>query len=106
MSADLPRPRRQQAVPRAQAIKSNRRQVMLFALLTLLLSVATVWGGRALLRDSETLTFAVGNPAGEGAQFAAKLADILKSNSSRFRLKIVNSSDSAKIGRASCRERV
>lgn len=96
MSADLPGPRSQRTVPRAQAIKSNRRQVMLFALLTLLLSVATVWGGRALLRDSETLTFAVGNPAGEEAQFAAKLADILKSNSSRFRLKIVNSPDGAR----------
>jgi TRAP-type uncharacterized transport system substrate-binding protein len=96
MSADLPRARPQQPVPRAQAIKSNRRQVILFAILTLLLSVVTVWGGRTLLRDSETLTFAVGNPTSEEAQFAAKLAEILKNNASRFRLKIVNGSDSAR----------
>jgi hypothetical protein len=32
---------------------------MLYALLTVLLTIAMVWGGRILLRDSETLTFAV-----------------------------------------------
>lgn len=35
---------------------------MLYTLLTVILTVATVWGGRILLKDSETLTFAVGPP--------------------------------------------
>ena len=47
---------------------------MLHALLTVILTVATVWGGRILLKDSETLTFAFGAPDGNEARFAAKLA--------------------------------
>jgi TRAP-type uncharacterized transport system substrate-binding protein len=66
---------------------------MLCALLTV---IATVWGGRILLKDSETLTFAVGAPDGNEARFAAKLASLLKSTKSRLRLKIVASSDNAK----------
>ena len=81
---------------RAKVIKTNQQQVLLYVVLTLLLSLATVWGGRTLLLNSETLTFAVGAPNSEEALFAARLAELLKSNASRFRIKIVNNADNAK----------
>ena len=71
-------------------------QVLLFAALTLILTLATVWGGRIWLRNSETLVFAVGDADGVEARFAAKLAAVLTSNSSRLRLKIMPNADSAK----------
>jgi TRAP-type uncharacterized transport system substrate-binding protein len=77
-------------------VKSNRAQIILFSILTLILSAATVWGGRVWLRNSETLVFAVGEPNGVEARFAAKLAAVLKSNASRLRLKIVPNADNAK----------
>jgi len=77
-------------------VGTNRRQVLLFAALTLILTVATVWGGRIWLRNSETLVFGVGDANGPEARFAAKLAAVLKSNSSRLRVKIVPNADSAK----------
>jgi len=77
-------------------LNSNRRQVILFAVLTLLLTVATVWRGRIWLRNSETLTFAVGESNGLEARFAAKLAAMLKSSSSQFQLKIIPNADNAK----------
>ena len=49
---------------RTRIIKSNRVQIFLFVLLTLALTVATVWGARIWLKNSETLVFAVGDPAG------------------------------------------
>ena len=61
-----------------------------------MLSLATVWGGRILLKNSETLTFAVGDPNGDEAHFAAKLAAVLKSTNSRLKLKIVTAGDAAK----------
>jgi hypothetical protein len=67
MSAELPTPAVDQPRQRSQVVKTNRRQVMLYALLTVILTVATVWGGRILLKDSETLTFAVGAPDGNEA---------------------------------------
>jgi TRAP-type uncharacterized transport system substrate-binding protein len=70
--------------------------VLLFAALTLILTVATVWGGRIWLRNSETLIFAVGDANSLEARFATKLAAVLKANSSRLRLKIVPNADSAK----------
>jgi TRAP-type uncharacterized transport system substrate-binding protein len=76
--------------------KSNRSQIVLFSILTLILTAATVWGGRVLLRNSETLVFAVGDANGPEARFAARLAAVLKNNSSRLRLKIVPNSDNAK----------
>ncbi|HEY2246180.1 MAG TPA: TAXI family TRAP transporter solute-binding subunit [Bradyrhizobium sp.] len=94
MSADVPAPPDQP--PRSQVAKSNRRQMLLFTVLTLVLSLATVWGGRILLKNSETLTFAVGDPNGDDAHFAAKLAAVLKSNNSRLKLKIVTAGDAAK----------
>jgi TRAP-type uncharacterized transport system substrate-binding protein len=70
--------------------------VLLFAALTLILTVATVGGGRIWLRNSETLIFAVGDANSLEARFATKLAAVLKTNSSRLRLKIVPNADSAK----------
>jgi len=69
---------------------------MIFSILTLVLTAATVWGGRVWLRNSETLIFAVGEPNGPEARFAAKLAAVLKSNASRLRLKILPNADNAK----------
>ena len=71
-------------------------QMLLFVVLTLILTVATVWGGRIWLRNSETLTFAVGDASGPEARFAAKLAAMLKNTSSRLRLKIVPNADNIK----------
>ena len=81
---------------RSRVAKSNRSQIVLFSILTLILTAATVWGGRVWLRNSETLVFAVGEANGLEARFAARLATVLKNNSSRLRLKIVPSGDNAK----------
>ena len=70
--------------------------MLLFALLTLILTVATVAGGRVWLRNSETLTFAVGDANSDEAPVAAKLAAVLKNTSSRLRLKIAFNADNAK----------
>src|ERR1700686_1734171 len=94
MSAEVPTPDAPPA--RARVVSSNRRQVLLFAALTLILTAVTVWGGRTWLRNSETLVFAVGEANGPEARFAAKLAALLKSNASRLRPKIVPSGDNAK----------
>jgi TRAP-type uncharacterized transport system substrate-binding protein len=96
MSAEAPTPHPEMPPSRSRVVKSNRRQIILFAALTLILTAATLWGARVWLRNSETLVFAVGEPNGPEARFAAKLAAVLKSNSSRLRLKIVPNSDSAK----------
>jgi TRAP-type uncharacterized transport system substrate-binding protein len=94
MSAEAPMPATPR--PRSRVVKSNRAQIVIFSILTLILSAATVWGGRVWLRNSETLVFAVGEPNGVEARFAAKLATVLKSNASRLRLKIVPNADNAK----------
>ena len=96
MSAEGTTPLVEPPLPRSQVVKSNRLQVLLYVVLTLVLTVATVWGGRALLKDTETLTFAVGAPNSEEAQFAAKLAAVLKNIHSRLRLKILPNPDNAK----------
>src|ERR1700761_8769314 len=95
MSADVPAPA-YQPPPRSQLVKSNRRQMLLFTVFPLVLSPATVWGGRILLKNSETLTIAVGEPNSDEAHFAAKLAAVLKSNNSRLKLKVVTAGDAAK----------
>jgi TRAP-type uncharacterized transport system substrate-binding protein len=94
MSAEVPTPNaeKQPARPRV----SNRGQLLLFAALTLILTIATVWGGRIWLRNSETLIFAVGDANSVEARFASKLAAVLKNSSSKLRLKIVPNADSAK----------
>jgi TRAP-type uncharacterized transport system substrate-binding protein len=96
MSAEVPTPDPERPPTRSGVTGTNRRQVLLFAALTLILTVATVWGGRIWLRNSETLIFAVGDANGLEARFANKLAAVLKANSSRLRLKIVPNLDNAK----------
>src|SRR6202011_3658190 len=96
MSAEVPTPDAETPPARSRVVSSNRRQVLLFAALTLILTVVTVWGGRTWLRNSETLIFAVGDANSLDARFAAKLAAVLKNSSSRLRLKIVPNADSAK----------
>ena len=96
MSAELPTPDAETPPAQSRVVNSNRRQVLLFAALTLILTVATVWGGRTWVRNSETLIFAVGDANSLDARFAAKLAAVLKNSSSRLRLKIVANADSAK----------
>jgi TRAP-type uncharacterized transport system substrate-binding protein len=70
--------------------------MLLFAALTLILTVATVWGGRIWLRNSETLVFAVGDANSSEARFAERLAAVLENTNSRLRLRIVSNADSAK----------
>src|SRR6476620_7993935 len=95
MSAEASTPQPEVPRRRLRVAKSNRSQIVLFSVLTLILTAATVWGGRAWVRNSETLVFAVGEPNGLEARFAARLATVLKNNSSRLRLKIVPNGDNA-----------
>ena len=55
---------------RLRVVKNNRTQILLFSILTLILTAATVWAGRVWLRNSETLVFAVGEANGPEARFA------------------------------------
>jgi TRAP-type uncharacterized transport system substrate-binding protein len=96
MSAEVPTPQPEKPAARSRVVRNNRQQVLLFVALTLILTIATVWGGRIWLRNSETLIFAVGDANGLEARFAAKLATVLKNNNSRLRLKIVSNADNAK----------
>src|SRR6202158_4834909 len=96
MSAEVPTPQPEKPAARSRVVRSNRQQVLLFVALTLILTIATVWGGRIWLRNSETLIFAVGDASGLEARFAAKLATVLKNNNSRLRLKIASNADNAK----------
>ena len=94
MSAEVPTPNAER--PPACSRVSNRRQMLLFVALTLILTVATVWGGRIWLRNSESLVFAAGDANGVEARFADKLASVLNNNSSKLRLKVVTNGDSGK----------
>jgi TRAP-type uncharacterized transport system substrate-binding protein len=96
MSAEVPTPKAEKPSVRSKVVRSNRLQVLLFAVLTLILTVATVWGGRIWLRNSETLVFAVGDAGSLEARFAARLATVLKNTNSRLRLKIVANGDNGK----------
>jgi NMT1-like family len=96
MSAEVPTPKAEKPSARSQVVRSNRRWVLLFAVLTLILTVATVWGGRIWLRNSETLIFAVGDANSLEARFAIRLAAVLKNTNSRLRLKIAPNADNAK----------
>ena len=58
-------------------LHGNRKRAIPFAVVTLLSSFATVWGDRIGLRNSETLTFAVGEANGPEVRFAAKLAAMI-----------------------------
>ena len=94
MSAEAPTPNAER--PPARSRVSNRRQMLLFVALTLILTVATVWGGRIWLRNSESLILAAGDANGVEARFADKLATVLNNNPSKLRLKIVTNGDSGK----------
>src|ERR1700687_2238697 len=96
MDAEGPTPPAAEPHTRSRGVRSNRQQLVLFAVLALVLTIATVLGGRIWLRNSETMIFAVGDANSIEARFAAKLATVLKNNSSKLRLKIVTSADSAK----------
>jgi TRAP-type uncharacterized transport system substrate-binding protein len=96
MSAEVPTPQAEKPPARSLAASSNRRQMLLFAALTLILTVVTVWGGRTWLRNSETLNFAAGDANSPETRFATKLAAVLKNTNSRLRLKIVPNADNAK----------
>jgi TRAP-type uncharacterized transport system substrate-binding protein len=96
MSAEVPTPAPNTRRARPPFLNSNRMQVIVFAVLTLILTVATVWAGRIWLRNSETLTFAVGDANGPEARFAARLAAMLKASSSRLQLKIIPNADNTK----------
>src|SRR6202022_4356309 len=96
MSAEVPTPPAEMPPTRSRVARNNRRQMLLFAALTLILTAATVWGGRTWLRNSETLIFAVGDANSLEARFATKLAAVLKNNNSKLRLKIVPNADSGK----------
>jgi TRAP-type uncharacterized transport system substrate-binding protein len=96
MSAEAPTPHPEMPRRRSRTVKSNRTQILLFSILTLVLTTAVVWGGRTWLRNSETLVFAVGDTNGPEARFAARLATVLKNNSSRLQLRIVPNSDNTK----------
>ena len=96
MSAEISTAQAEKPPARAQVVRRNRRQVLLFAALTLILTAVTVWAGRVWVRNSETLVFAVGDVNSAEARFAAKLATVLKNNSSQLRLKIVSNADNAK----------
>jgi TRAP-type uncharacterized transport system substrate-binding protein len=96
MSAEVPTPAAEVPPSRRQVVRSNRQQLLLFAALTLILTIATVWGGRIWLRNSETVVFAVGEPNSLEARFAAKLASVLKNTSSKLRLKVVSNADNPK----------
>jgi TRAP-type uncharacterized transport system substrate-binding protein len=97
MSPEVPTPDADRPPARSHAVRKNRRQLLLFAVLTLLLTVVTVaWGGRTWLKNSETLVFAVADGNSLEARFAARLATVLKNSNSRLRLKIVQLADGAK----------
>jgi len=79
MSARSPNAECGKAAPPRSRV-SNRGQMLLFVALTLILTVATVWGGRIWLRNSESLVFAAGDANGVEARFAEKLASVLNNN--------------------------
>src|SRR3979490_2754795 len=95
MSAEASTPQPDLPRRRLRVGQSNRSQTLLFSILTLILTAATVWSGRAWVRNSETLVFAVGEANGPEARFAARLAAVLKTNSSRLGLKIGPNGDNA-----------
>jgi TRAP-type uncharacterized transport system substrate-binding protein len=96
MSAELRTASPEVPVAHAMVVRSNRRQMLLFAMLTLILTVVTVSAGRIWLRNSETLTFAVGDANSDEARFATRLAAVLKNASSRLRIRTVSNADNAK----------
>ena len=95
MNAEVPTPE-ERPRKRKRVVKSNGTQIFLFAVLTVILTVAAVWGGRIWLKNAETLVFAVGDPTSPEARFAKRLETLLRNNTSRLQLKILSSPDSSK----------
>ena len=62
MSADGLAPPREMPPPRSRVVKSNGTQIILFTIPTVILTAATVWGGRVWLRNSETLVLRLPMP--------------------------------------------
>jgi hypothetical protein len=89
MSTGVPKPDPEKLPAHSQVVRSNRRQMLLFAALTLLLSVATVWGVRVWPRNSDKVIFAVGNSDGVEARLPPSLPPCVKNTNSKLRLKIV-----------------
>ena len=96
MSDEVPTPPAEKPRKRRRVVKNNGTQILLFTLLTVVLTVASVWGGRIWMKNSETLVFAVGDANSSEARFAERLATVLKNNLSRLNLKIVSNPDNAK----------
>ena len=68
MGAHPPTPHPDMPQRGSRAVKSNRTQFLLFSILNLILTAATVWTGRDWLRNSETLVLAVGDANGPEAR--------------------------------------
>jgi TRAP-type uncharacterized transport system substrate-binding protein len=75
----------------------NRKQILLFTLLTVILSGVAVWGITYWVRHPTPLTFAVGSESGIEARFAAKLAAVLKNESSKISIQPVSNGDATKM---------
>ena len=71
----------------------NRAQILLFVLLTIILTGATVWGARTWFKRNDNMTIAVGDPNGIEAKFAAKFASVLAASGSRIRLTPLTNQD-------------
>src|SRR5258708_28761580 len=82
MSTEVPSSAVEKPAAAPVVAMTNRRQALLFVALTLILTIATVWGGRIWLNHSETLIFATRDTAGVEAGFADKLAAVRESNKS------------------------
>ena len=56
MSAEAPTPHPEMPRRRLRVVKSNRTQILLFSILTLVLTAVVVWGGRTWLRAVPALS--------------------------------------------------
>ena len=73
MSAELPSSSVQKSPAASVTEKAHLRQAPLFVAPKLILTIATVWGGRIGLRHFETHVFATGEPSGVETRIANKL---------------------------------
>ncbi|SEB81527.1 TRAP transporter solute receptor, TAXI family [Rhizobiales bacterium GAS188] len=83
------------AIGDARAPMGNRAQIVLFTLLTLILTAVSVWAARAWLGYPTTVTFVVGPEGGVEAKFAARLAAVVADNSRNLRVSVVSTQDAA-----------
>ena len=85
--------RRERDLTRTPRRIGNRAQILLFALLTMILTGVTVWGARTWFKRSDNMTIAIGDANGIEAKFAAKLALVLAASGSRIRLTPLSAPD-------------